>query len=153
MRRLTVVLLLVGVAPCRGQSSGRARGSMFFELAGNAFLGASANFEYFFGRGAGVRGGAGMDVYSSTRVVPVQVVYLAGARRSKLELAGGVTIAHEDPGNSGNWHWDGTRAFASGFIGYRYQRSPGLVFRIGVVPLFWTNAHIPWGAIGFGGTF
>ena len=119
MRRLAVVLLVTGLAPCRGQSSGQAHGSMFFELAGNAFLGASANFKYFFGRAAGVRGGVGMDVYSSTRVVPVQVVYLAGARGSKLELAGGVTIAHEDPANPGNWHWDGTRAFASGFIGYR----------------------------------
>ena len=51
--------------------------------------------------------------------VPVQLVYLGGTGRSKLELAGGVTIAHEDPANPGNW----------------------------------TNAHIPWGAIGFGGTF
>lgn len=153
MRWLPIALLVVGAVPCPGQQSGRAHGSMFLELGGNAALGGSMNFEVFLAGPIGVRGGAGMDLYSSTPVYPFQVVMLAGAGRSKLELAAGVTIAHEDPAYSGNWHWDGTKAFATGFFGYRYQRSRGFLFRVGVVPLFWTNAHIPWVAIGLGASF
>jgi hypothetical protein len=153
MRWLPIVLLVVGAVPCPGQESARAHGSMFFELGGNAAFGASMNFEVFLAGPLGVRGGVGKDVFSGTPVYPLQVVLLSGAGRSKLELAAGVTIAHEDPAYSGNWHWDGTKPFANGFLGYRYQRPRGFMFRIGVVPLLWTNAHIPWVAIGLGTTF
>ena len=153
MRCLLIALLVLRAVPCAGQDSGRAHGSLFFEVAGNAAVGATMNVEYFFAAPVGVRVGAGIDLWSSTPVYPLQVVFLSGAGRSKLELAGGVTIAHEDPASSGNWHWDGTKVFGTGFIGYRYQKSRGFVFRLGVVPLLWTNSHIPWPAVGIGATF
>jgi hypothetical protein len=153
MRWLIFALLIAATVPCPGQDVGRAHGILFVELGGNAAFGATANLEVFLAGPVAVRGGAGVDLFSSTPVYPLQVVLLAGGGSSKLELAGGVTIAHEDPAYSGNWHWDGTKAFATGFFGYRYQRPRGLLFRIGVVPLLWTNAHIPWVAISLGTTF
>jgi hypothetical protein len=146
-----LIALLLCALPCPGQDTGRAHGSMFLETGGNAYFGATFNLEFFPAGQVGLRAGAGLDVFSSTPVYPVQFVVLFGATRSKLELAGGVTIATEEA--EGNWHWDGTRAFATGFFGYRYQRPQGFLFRIGVVPLFWTNKHLPWVALGFGQSF
>lgn len=151
MSRLLVMLLVLGAVPCLGQDVGRAHGSVFIDLAGNAFIGFTANAEVFLAGPVGVRAGAGADIFSQTPVFPFQVVILLGGGRSKLELAGGVTVAQET--YSGNWHWDGTKAFAGGFIGYRYQKPRGFLFHIGVVPLPWTNSHIPWPALGMGATF
>lgn len=153
MRRLLIAVLALRAVPCAGQDSGRAHGSLSFEVAGNAAIGATANLELLIAGRVGVRAGAGIDLFSSTPVYPLQVVVLFGSGRSKLELAGGVTIAHEDPAASGNWHWDGTKAFGTGFFGYRYQKPRGFVFRLGVVPLLWTNNHIPWPAAAIGATF
>lgn len=125
----------------------------FLELAGNSLLGATANLEILFDREVGARVGYGADIYTLTRVVPVQIVYLiGGGGNSKLELALGVTIASEGE-YTGNWRWDGTQPFVSGFFGYRYHRPHGFLFRIGIIPMTWTNRQLPWLALSFGTTF
>jgi hypothetical protein len=149
------VVIAVGMVAC-GSLDGQeppGRGTVIVELAGNAALGATVNAELWLGHGMGVRGGAGMDFLSSTTVFPLQAVMLLGSGHSKFELAAGITVAHEDEANSGNWHWDGTKAFFSGFLGYRHQVSQGFLLRAGVVPLLWPNRRLPWVAIGFGTTF
>ena len=60
-----------------------------------------------------------------------------------------ITFAHEPEQYSGNWLWDGTRPFFTGFLGYRFQRR-GELFRIGAIPLNWTNKRLPWFAISMG---
>ncbi len=128
-----------------------ARGAAFVELGGNSLLGVTANAELYLGRQIGVRVGGGRDFYSQTWVFPLQAVMLLGSGHSKLELAAGVTVAHE--AHSGDWHWDGTKAFFSCFVGYRYQLPHDVLFRVGVVPLLWANEQVPWVAIGLGWSF
>lgn len=126
---------------------------LLFELAGNSLLGATANLEILVDRKIGVRAGYGVDVYTLTRVAPVQVVYLIdGGGNSKLELAFGVTVASEGE-YTGNWRWDGTQPFVSGFFGYRYHRPHGFIFRAGIIPMMWTNQRLPWFALSFGKCF
>jgi hypothetical protein len=36
-----------------------------------------------------------------------------------------------------------TKAFFTGFFGYRHQRPEGFLFRVGVIPLLWTNTKVP----------
>jgi len=146
-----MLVLLVATRPCAAQTA-PAPGA-FVEFAGDALLGMSLHAEMPVRANLLVRAGVGVDFFSYTTVLPVQVVLLTGRGNSKLELAAGITVANEPTQYSGNWHWNGTRVFPSGFLGYRYERSSGILFRIGVIPLFWTNAHIPWLAVGIGRAF
>jgi len=146
MRALLTAALLVVPTVCPAQDS-----RFFVELAGNSLLGATANMEVALSDAVALRAGMGVDFYSSTSVWPLQAVLLAGAGRSKLELDAGLTIAHEN--QSGDWDWDGTRVFFTAFLGYRYQRPGGLLLRVGVVPLLWTNTKLPWAALGLGVAF
>ena len=153
MRFLAIIMLSVGASPCLAQDSGReaTRGALFIEFAGNTFLGGTLNAEVFLNQTVALRAGAGRDGFTQTKVFPLHVVLLAGAGSSKLELAAGVTVAQE--GNA-NWNnWDGTKAFPGGFLGYRYQRPRGFLFRIGVVPHLWSNNQFPWFALGIGTAF
>jgi len=153
-------LLVSGVSPSQAQQtrSSGPRGSMFVEAGGNAgLLGATVNAEMLLSRRFALRAGAGVDLFSYTTIVPLQGVLLVGRGSSKLEVAAGVTIANEPARYSGNWHWDGTKPFFTGFVGYRFQRERGFLFRIGVVPLLWGySLPLPWRAwpaVGIGTSF
>lgn len=146
-----MLLFLVAARPCVAQTTPRP--SVFVALAGDALLGMSVHVEVPVRANLLVRAGVGTDLFSHTTVFPVQVVMLVGAGSLKLELAGGITVANEPTGYSGNWHWNGPQVFPSGFLGYRYERSPGVLFRIGLTPLFWTNNPIPWPSLGIGYAF
>lgn len=155
-------LCLLGILPASGVSPSHAqqprpsghRGSVFVEAGGNAgILGGTVNAEVLLTRRFALRAGAGVDMFSYTILVPLQGVLLVGRGTSKLEVAAGLTIANEPAQYSGNWHWDGTKPFFTGFVGYRFQRDHGVLFRIGVVPLFWTNTRLPWPAVSFGTSF
>jgi hypothetical protein len=146
---LVAANLFVFCGAADGQETS-ARGAAFVELAGNSLLGATGNAELYLGHGIGARVGVGRDFYSQTGVFPLQAVMLLGSGHSKLEVAAGVTVAHE---GSDDWDWDGTKAFFTGFFGYRHQRPQGFLFRVGVIPLLWTNAKVPWIAIGLGTSF
>ena len=142
--------LLVFCGAAHGQET-PARGAVFVEFGGNSLLGATGNAEFYFGNRIGVRAGAGLDFFTQTGVFPLQAVLLLGSGPSKLEVAAGVTVAHE--ANRGDWPWDGTKAFFSGFLGYRHQRPHGFLWRVGVVPMLYTDTKAPWVAIGLGTTF
>lgn len=147
---LVAARLFVLCPAVHGQNA-PAGAAVFVELAGNALFGATGNVEWYFRHGIGARLGVGRDFYSQTSVLPLQAVLLFGSGHSKLEVAAGVTVAQEASG--GDWHWDGTKAFFSAFLGYRHQVPQGFLFRIGVVPLLWTNNNLPWVAIGLGTSF
>lgn len=151
MRTLLGFLFLVAAQPCLAQTTPRP--AVFVELAGDALFGMSLHVEVPVQANVLVRAGAGTDFFSYTTVLPLQMVILSGKGSSKLEFAVGITVAHEPDRYSGNWHWSGTQVFPSGFLGYRYERSPGMLFHVGVIPLFWTNNHIPWLALGIGHAF
>lgn len=127
-------------------SFGRHR--VYFELLGNTALGTTVNYEYGLSQHWGVRVGVGLDLYSGTTIIPVTLSALAGSGSSKFEIAGGFLVANEL--SSGNWHWDGRKIFLSLFIGYRYQPRKGFMFRLGMIPLFWTNNQIPWVGLSLG---
>jgi hypothetical protein len=122
--------------------------SLSLGLGGNALFGPSLGAEIVWYDAFGLRAGVGYDWYSPTRVVPLEAVGLFGGRGSQLEVAIGVTIATEGKGDP--WNWDGTQTFFTGFLGYRHHAANGFLFRIGVVPLLWTNNTIPWVAMTFG---
>lgn len=152
------VLWLTLLIPAAGSAASRAQeateftsGAAFVEGAGNAFLGMTANIEWYQSPALAIRFGAGADFYSQTTVFPLQAVFLVGSGTSKLEASAGVTIAQEHA--SGDWHWNGTRPFLTGFLGYRHQPAKGVLFRIGVIPLLWTNTRVPWVAAGIGAAF
>ena len=134
------------------QTPHREKASVFVELAGNAAFGATVNVEARVHPHVALRAGIGNDFYTSTMVVPAQVVFMSSARRSAIEVSAGVTVAFEDSRYTGNWNWDGVKPFFTGFAGYRYQAPGGFLFRLGVVPLLWTNGHIPWVALSLGYT-
>jgi len=121
--------------------------SVIVELGGDAVLGASINGEILSSRGIGFRVGVGYEWYSMTTVYPIQAVVLVGAGHSRFELSAGITVARND-GNE--WDWSGTTTVFSGFAGYRHRSDGGTIFRIGVVPLNWTNAKVPWIGISLG---
>ena len=150
------ILLVSGALPSQAQQTRPSvrRGSVFVEAGGNAgLLGATFNAELPLSKRFALRAGAGVDIFSATTIVPIQGVFLIGHGSSRLELAAGVTIANEPARYSGNWHWDGTKPFFSGFVGYRFQRERGFLFRFGVVPLLWTNTRLPWPGVSFGTSF
>jgi len=150
---LLFAALMLLASPCEAQGAGTAgpQGTAYVDLAGNALFGATLNGEVFVGPQLAMRLGFGADAVTRTKVVPMQAVVLLGSGRSRFEIGAGVTIAREK--YSGDWHWNGTKAFASGFIGYRYQRERGVMVHVGVVPLMWTNRKLPWGTIGVGRSF
>lgn len=157
-----LALCLVGIAVVTGVSRLQAqytrpsgpRGAVFVEAGGNAgLLGATVNAEVLLSRYFALRAGGGVDLFSYTTIVPLQGVLLVGSGSSKLEVAAGVTIANEPARYSGNWHWNGTKPFFTGFAGYRFQRERGVMLRIGVVPLLWTNAKLPWPGVSIGTSF
>ena len=155
LRCLTVALVGLAAAPGMAQEApavpDQTSAAAFVEAAGNSFLGLTANLEWYSTQSMAVRIGAGADFYSQTTVFPLQAVFLIGPGVSKLEASAGVTIAQEHA--TGDWHWNGTRPFFTGFLGYRHQVPKGTLFRIGVIPLLWTNTHLPWVSVGFGATF
>ncbi|UCC83683.1 MAG: hypothetical protein JSW46_01745 [Gemmatimonadota bacterium] len=133
----------------RSPSHGRHR--VFLELAGNSAFGFTVNYELGVTRTLGVRLGYGQDLYSDTKVWPFTLAALVGNGSSKFELSGGVVMVEENM--SGDWDWDGTRVFATGFIGYRFQPRSGFLFRVGVIPLLWTNNQLPWVGLSLGTVF
>jgi hypothetical protein len=152
--RFIVAGLMLGATMPSGaqpQEPRRPAGSMFIELAGNAAFGGTFNVETRFHRQVALRAGIGNDFYSATMVFPFQLVLLSGSTRSALEASLGVTVASSK--YSGTWHWTGTKPFFTGFAGYRYQAPGGFLFRLGVIPLMWTNNRIPWVALSMGYSF
>jgi len=149
-----LTILVFGSVPCRAQSSSipdQTSFAAFVEVAGNSFLGMTANMEWYSTQSMALRVGAGADFYSQTTVFPIQAVFLLGPGSNRVEASAGLTIAQEH--STGDWHWNGTRPFITGFLGYRHQPPKGTLFRIGLMPLMWTNTHVPWVSVGFGATF
>ena len=153
VRSMVAVLMFGATLPSAAQQAPprKPTASMFVELAGNSAFGMTANVEFRLSPHLALRAGMGGDFYTHTMVLPAQVVYVSSREKSALEASLGVIVARER--YPGDWHWDGVTPFPTGFAGYRYQSPGGFLFRLGVVPLFWTNARIPWVALSLGHTW
>jgi hypothetical protein len=152
MHRHITLMLLIWAAPCSGQMTGNPShtGAAFLELGGNGGSGATANLELSVFRTVAVRAGIGRCVSAQTTIAPFQLVWAIGRGSSRLEVAAGAVLAHEPRNFSGTFHWDGTKMFPTGFLGYREQDSGGRFLRAGVVPLLWLDHHQLFPALSFG---
>jgi hypothetical protein len=97
-----------------------------------------------FGASVGVGGLSGLG--ASVIFLPVYVYYLAGSGDNYLELGAGITGAPIP---------FLLLSFGTATIGYRYQPTKGVLFRIGFTPMYSVYSHYfqPWGGISLGCAF
>jgi len=156
---VALVLGALACAPARAQAQEApvpARNAAYLELLGNALI-YSLNYDRKLTDH--VSGRVGVMALGAL-VVPVMGNYLAGSGSHRLELGAGpmLVLAGEvdvDTGEDGEEEIDGSSfLLGTATFGYRYQPLyGGLVFRIGITPIFSTEGAVPWAGVSFGYTF
>ncbi|MDR3366871.1 MAG: hypothetical protein LBO71_07895 [Prevotellaceae bacterium] len=95
-----------------------------------------------FGASIGV---GGIAMFGAAAIfLPAYAYYLVGSGSSYLEVGAGITGAPL-PFSSAS--------FGTATIGYRYQPAKGLLFRIGLTPMYSANYFQPWWGISVGTAF
>lgn len=159
MRTLSIffcgLLLAAGAAYAQ-----QARNAAYFELGGNAVV-PSFNYERrfderWFGRvGFSFVEGETVEDTERTFIVPLTASWITHPDSNHhFEAGGGVTIASGDRQELFEVSDDDetfSSAFATGIIGYRYQRPDGgFQFRSTLVPVIGGGDFLPWFGISFG---
>jgi hypothetical protein len=118
--------------------------ALYAELGGRGMI-YSVNYDRrFFAGNGGFGGSAGVSYFNffgaSALMIPLGVYYLAGSGSSYLEVGAGITGAP-------------LPLFGTAIIGYRYQPAKGMLFRIGLTPVYTVNYFQPWWGISLGTAF
>lgn len=158
-RALLIVAAVVTVAiPAQAQSAGN---SAYFEVGGSAAI-PSINYERnlrgpWWGRiGFSVATAESSSGSDTTFVVPLTFSHVNHPEGNHhLEIGGGLTVSF---GDEQDWYdfeddedEDFAALFATGIVGYRYQRPEGgFQFRAVFTPFVGEPGFYPWGGVSFG---
>lgn len=155
------LLLLLAMSAAADARAETARNAAYFELGGSAVV-PSINYERrltdrWFGRiGASVVTGESENDTDTTFVFPITASSVSRpASNHHLELGGGVTISTGDTqdifDDFEEEDEEFTRVFASGILGYRYQRPDGgFQFRAAFTPIIGGGDFLPWVGVSAG---
>jgi len=161
-KTLFMLVLLVAPAAVAQPASHYTQNAFYFEVLGQGLL-YSVNFDHRFTENIAARVGFSSFIIEfisdvSIITIPLMVEYLSGHGDSHLEVGLGIVPIHGSlstsffgttEGSVGAWAVIGTAT-----LGYRYQpRTEGLLFRIGVTPLFDSRAAQIWGGLSLGYAF
>lgn len=164
MNRLALLLVAASLLFSLSTDAQSARNVAYFELGGSAVI-PSFNYERritdrWHGRiGASwvVGESAGDDDQDTTFVIPLTVSTVShAASNHHLELGGGLTIATGDRQElfadvSDDQDETFSAVFATGIVGYRYQRpAGGFQFRAVFTPVVGGGEVLPWAGLSFG---
>ena len=159
---LTLLVLAVAPAIFAQTASPYTQNAVYFEALGQGLL-YSVNFDHRFGENIAIRAGVSsftVQLFSdiSITTIPLMVEYLTGHGSSHLEIGLGIIPVHGTisssffgtfEGSPGAWILLGTAT-----LGYRYQPvKEGILFRIGLTPLFGGGQAQIWGGASIGWAF
>jgi hypothetical protein len=160
---VVLVLLVAAVHPVAvAQSSSYTQNAIYFEGMGQGLL-YSVNFDHRFTEEFAARIGVShftvpfiTDLGITT--IPLMAEYLVGHGAHHLEIGVGVIPAYgsfsidffgSSEGSIGSW-----TAIWTATLGYRYQPvHEGVILRVGLTPLFASNATQFWGGASIGWAF
>lgn len=161
MRNAVIVLLFLSLGIAARAEAQAARNAVYFELGGSA-IAPSINYErrftdFWYGRvGASIVTGEteGESDSDTTFIVPLSVARVSHpAANHHFEIGGGITIAagdEQDLFDQGDEETFST-VFATGIIGYRFQRpGRGFQFRAVLTPVVGGGDFLPWAGVSFG---